>query len=211
MFTNREEAAHQLVQHLAEYKGTRPLVLAIPRGAVPMGKIIAEALEGELDVVLVHKLGAPGNPEYAIGAVSETEDLFLRAQAKEPALPESYIERAADEQMRVLKARRETYTPDRGPIDPEGRTAIVVDDGVATGATMGAALETVRRARPERLVVAVAVAPAETLERLRTLADEVVCLEVPAFFTAVGQAFMEFEPVTDEDVTRIMRSVPNRL
>ena len=211
MFTNREEAAHQLVQHLAEYKGTRPLVLAIPRGAVPMGKIIAEALEGELDVVLVHKLGAPGNPEYAIGAVSETEDLFLRAQAKEPALPESYIERAADEQMRVLKARRETYTPDRGPIDPEGRTAIVVDDGVATGATMGAALETVRRARPERLVVAVAVAPAETLERLRTLADEVVFLEVPAFFTAVGQAFMEFEPVTDEDVTRIMRSVPNRL
>lgn len=211
MFTNREEAAHQLVQHLAEYKGTRPLVLAIPRGAVPMGKIIAEALEGELDVVLVHKLGAPGNPEYAIGAVSETEDLFLRAQAKEPALPEAYIERAADEQMRVLKARRETYTPDRGLIDPEGRTAIVVDDGVATGATMGAALETVRRARPERLVVAVAVAPAETLERLRTLADEVVCLEVPAFFTAVGQAFMEFEPVTDEDVTRIMRSVPNRL
>lgn len=211
MFKNREEAAHQLVQHLAEYKGTRPLVLAIPRGAVPMGKIIAEALEGELDVVLVHKLGAPGHPEYAIGAVSETGDVFLRAQAKEPALPEAYIDREADEQGRVLKARRATYTPDRGPIDPEGRTAIVVDDGVATGATMGAALETVRRARPERLVVAVAVAPAETLERLRSLADEVVCLEVPAFFMAVGQAFMEFEPVTDEDVVRLLRSVPNRL
>lgn len=93
MFTNREEAAHQLVQHLAEYKGTRPLVLAIPRGAVPMGKIIAEALEGELDVVLVHKLGAPGNPEYAIGAVSETEDL-IPSRAGEGAGPPRVLHRA---------------------------------------------------------------------------------------------------------------------
>lgn len=207
MFTNREQAAHQLAQHLEKFKGENPLVLAIPRGGVPMGKIIAEALEGELDVVLVHKLGAPGNPELAIGSVSETGEVFTNENAEAVSVSQDYIDQEAEKQLRVLKERREKYTPDRGAISPEGRTVIVVDDGVATGATMDAALQTVREAGPDTLVVAIAVAPQETLEDLRDKADEVVCLEVPEQFLAVGQAFVGVESVTDEEAIAARQSV----
>lgn len=206
MFQNRTEAAQRLAQHLKPYKDETPLVLAIPRGAVPMGRIIADALYGDLDVVLVHKLGAPGNPELAIGAVSEDGHVFVGENARRIGVSQDYIEREADRRRQVLLERRKTYTPQRERFAPEGRTVIVVDDGVATGATMGAALDAVRRAAPERLVVAVAVAPQSTLTRLRDMADEVVCLEVPEMFVAVGQAFREFGPVSDEDVIRILRT-----
>lgn len=206
MFTNRKQAAHRLVEHLEKYRGQRPLVLAIPRGAVPMGKIIADALDGELDVVLVHKLGAPGEPELAIGAVGESGHVFTGENAERLGVSQDYIDREAENQLQVLKQRRETYTPEREPVDPAGRTVIVVDDGVATGATMIAALRTIREAKPERLVAAVAVAPTASLQKLRKHADEVICLEVPEVFMAVGQAFMEFESVSDEDAIRILQS-----
>lgn len=206
MYRNRAEAARLLAERLGTYKGQNPLVLAIPRGAVPMGWIIAESLNGELDVVLVHKLGAPGNPELAVGAVSEDGDIFLGEAARELSVSGDYIEREAEEQLGVLNERRSAYTPGRGPIAPSGRTVILVDDGVATGSTMEAAVYLVRETQPERLVVAVGVAPPKTLNRLRTLADEVVCPEVPDVFHAVGQAFAEFEPVTDADVVRILRA-----
>ena len=206
MFQNRTQAAQRLAHRLKEYADEKPLVLAIPRGAVPMGRIIADTLYGDLDVVLVHKLGAPGNPELAIGAVSEDGHVFVGENARRIGVSQSYIEREAERQRRVLTERREAYTPDRERFDPEGRTVIVVDDGVATGATMIAALDAVRRADPKRLIVAVGVAPQSTLNQLREGADEVVCLEVPDLFVAVGQAFREFGPVTDEDVIRILRS-----
>jgi predicted phosphoribosyltransferase len=200
VFQDREEAARLLADRLRPYRGQNPLVLAIPRGAVPMGAIIAEALEGELDVVLVHKLGAPGNPEYAIGSLDEAGHVYLSDAARAAGADAAYLERVKRDELATLRRRREQYTPVRPPIDPAGRVVIVVDDGVATGFTMLAALRALRAKKPARLVAAMAVAPPDTLRRLETEADEIVCLDVPEYFYAVGQFFADFPQVSDAEV-----------
>jgi predicted phosphoribosyltransferase len=199
-FANREQAARLLAKALAEYRGTRPLFLAIPRGAVPMGAILARELDGELDVILVRKLGAPGHSEYAIGAVDESGQVYLNSAALDLAIPSSYLEEEKRKQAALLAQRRREYTPHRPPISPEGRVAIVLDDGVATGATMIAALRAVREKNPKKLVAATAVAPPDTVARLEAEADEVVCLETPSSFYAVGQFFEDFSQVEDREV-----------
>lgn len=203
MFKNRTDAARQLARRLGHLKGEHPLVLAIPRGAVPMAKLIAEALDGELDTVLVHKLGAPRNPEYAVGAVSEDGAVELSDHGRR--LSEDYIKREVDAQLQVLGERRRRYTPVRPPIDPAGRIVIVVDDGSATGATMVAALQTLRQRKPRRLIAALGVAPADTLRRIEAGADEVICLAAPAVFHAVGEYFSDFGQVSDEEVIELLR------
>ncbi len=206
LFDNREHAAHLLAQRLSgHYKNKNPLVLAIPRGAVPMGKIITEALGGELDVVLVHKLGAPGQPELAIGAVDEHGNVFLSAYGI--GIEESYLEAEKKGQLEVLRARRAKYTPFRAPIDPKDRIVIVVDDGIATGATMTAALRAIRTKKPRQLVGAVAVASPRAARAMRREADAIVCLNVPAEFYAVGRFFKNFTQVTDDEVVAILESV----
>jgi putative phosphoribosyl transferase len=204
LFKNREHAARLLAQRLISYKGKNPLVLGIPRGATPMAKIIAEALGGELDVVLVHKLGAPDQPELAIGSVDETGRVYLADYVSELGVGEDYIQSDIENQLATLRRRRATYTPLRPPIDPSGRIVIVVDNGIATGATMIAALRATRAKKPAKLIGAVAVAPCETVARLRKEADEIVCLKTPADFNAVGQFFEDFSQVTDEDVVAIL-------
>jgi len=205
-FRNREHAARLLAEKLAAYRGHQPLVLAIPRGAVPMGKIIAEALDGDLDVVLVHKLGAPDNPELAIGSVDESGHVYLGDQAYEFGADDTYIARETRAQMKTLQQRRAQYTPVRPPLDPRGRIVIVVDNGIATGASMIAALRAVRVKKPQKLIAAVAVAPPEIIARMDKGADEVVCLYVPEFFMAVGQFFDDFSQVTDEQAIVILRT-----
>lgn len=204
MFRNRLDAAEQLVRRLSHLKGHDPLILAIPRGAVPMGRLIADALEGDLDVVLVRKVGAPGNPEYAIGAVSENGDVVLEETAQH--FREEAVNREAERQRELLEERRQRYTPVRAPIDPEGRTVVVVDDGSATGATMSAALATLKSRGPSTLIAAMGAAPPDTVARLERLADEVICLESPRDFRAVGQFFADFEQVEDEEVIKLLGS-----
>jgi len=200
VFEDRTDAARQLVAALARYRGKNPLVLAIPRGAVPMGRLIADALGGELDVVLVRKLGAPGNPEFAVGAVDEAGWEYIADYAAEMGASKTYLAEEAAAQLATMRARRATYTPARAPIDPAGRIVIVVDDGLATGATMMAALHSVRARGPKRLVCAVPVAAPESLEKVRPHADEVVCLDTPAAFHAVGQFYRTFGQVEDREV-----------
>ncbi len=203
VFADRDDAARRLAKLLASHRGARPLVLAIPRGAVPMGRVIADVLEGELDVVLVRKLGAPHEPEYAVGSVDEDGHVTRNPDARGVA-SEAYLADEARRQLAVIRERRRRYTPVRAPIDPEGRVAIVVDDGVATGSTLLAALHAVRRRRPGRLIAAVGVAPTETVARLRAAADEVVCVHVSDEFFAVAQFFDHFPQVSDDEVVRIL-------
>ncbi|SFN24032.1 Predicted phosphoribosyltransferase [Nitrosospira briensis] len=200
IFENRVAAARQLAAALSEYRNQHPLVLAIPRGAVPMAKVIADELNGELDVVLVHKVGAPGNPEFAIGAVDESGWVYLADYAHETGASEQYIKNEASTQLAAIRRRRAQYTPIRQPIDPAGRVVIVTDDGLATGSTMLAALHALRARNPSELICAVPVAPPDTLEKVRSNADRVVCLSTPINFQAVAQFYMEFPQVTDEEV-----------
>ena len=195
-FKDRDEAATQLAGRLVAYKGRNPLVLGVPRGAVPMARIIGDALGGELDVVLVRKLRAPGQPELAIGAVDEAGSV-LKGKYFDIA-DEAYVREEIRTQQDVIRARRQMYTRAQKAIDPAGRVVVIVDDGIATGSSMLAAIRSVRARKPRKLVVAIGVAPAQSLAQIEAETDEVVCLYAPADFYAVGQFFENFSEVTDD-------------
>ena len=203
-FRNRDDAARKLAEQLEPYRGHSPLVLAIPRGAVPMARIIADVLGGEMDVVLVRKIRALGNPELAIGSVDETGWTYLADYARQMA-DEAYIEAEKNTQLEVMRERRAQYTPVRPPHDPAGKVVIVVDDGLATGSTMIAALHALRARNPKKLVCAVPVAPHDTLKKVEAYADETVCLYVPELFYAVGQFYMDFQQVSDREAIELLK------
>jgi predicted phosphoribosyltransferase len=204
-FRDRTNAAGQLAAALSAYRGKNALVLAIPRGAVPMGRVLACALGAELDIVLVRKLRAPGSPEFAVGAIDESGWAYVADYAAEVGAEEAYLREEKNRQLETLRRRRAQYTPQRPPHDAAGRIAIVVDDGLATGATMIAALHAVRARKPARLVCAVPVAAPESLEKVRPYADEVVCLATPREFHAVSQFYDAFPQVEDEEVVRLLQ------
>jgi predicted phosphoribosyltransferase len=204
IFENRAAAARQLAAALSQYRNKNPLVLAIPRGAVPMAKIIADELNGEFDVVLVRKLGAPSNPEFAIGSVDETGWVYLADYAERVGANEEYVKGEVARQLDTIRKRRREYTPVRPPIDPAGRIVIVVDDGLATGSTMISALHALRSKNPAELICAVPVAPPDTVEKVGDSADRVVCLSTPFNFSAVAQFYREFQQVTDEEVIALL-------
>lgn len=204
-FRDRSEAGRQLARALAHYQGQNPLVLAIPRGAVPMAKIVADALDGELDVVMVRKIGAPFHKEYALGAVNESGWTYISPDAAAAGGSEDYIKHEREIQLATMRRRRAEYTPGCGPISPEGRVVIVIDDGLATGATMIAALHALHAHQPKKLVCAVPVAPVDTVEKIKADADEVVCLDASEHFYAVGQFYASFPQVEDAEVISTLR------
>ncbi len=204
VYRDRDAAARLLAVKLKRYRPDQPLVLAIPRGAVPIGRIIADTLGCELDVVLVRKIGAPDNPELALGAVNEHGDVYLNSLKERLGVSDKYITQTVKQELAVLLRRRASYTPVRPPIPLAGRTVILVDDGVATGATLLAAIHSARAARAAKVIAAAPVASQEAAELLARKADAVVFLEVPADFGALSQFYEHFSQITDDEVTGIL-------
>lgn len=203
-FDDRIDAARQLAYALRRFRDSRPLILAIPRGAVPMGKVIADELNGDLDVVLVRKLRSPSSAELAVGSVDETGWTYVSEYARDLGVDDAYLKEETRVQIDLLRQRRALYTPGRAGFDPAGRVAIVIDDGLATGATMIAALHSVRTRKPAKLVCAVPVASMESLAMVEPMADEVICLAAPPGFRAVGQFYRRFDQVSDDEVVALL-------
>lgn len=206
VFHDRVDAGKKLADKLSQYRSKDVVVLAIPRGGVVVGFEVAGDLGAPLSVIIPRKIGAPGNPELAIGAVTEEGDTYIDSIiVKSLGVTQSYIDEVKQLEVEEIKRRMKTYLGDRQRPELKGKTVILVDDGIATGATMKAAIRTLRRHNPAEVVVAVPVAPPETVERLKELADSVVCLETPSFFYAIGQFYREFDQVGDAEVIRLLR------
>lgn len=206
-FADRREAGQSLATELLRFKDQNPVVLALPRGGVPVGFEIATKLNAPLDVVLVRKIGHPAQPELAVGAIAEGEKLEKVIDEKEAAelgVPRAYLDHEIARQAREIEHRRRLYFKGRPPLDIRHHTALVVDDGIATGATMRAALRAVRQRGPDKVVLAVPVAPADTIESLGPEVDEIVCLSTPEQFGAVGLFYGDFRPVEDETVVDLL-------
>ncbi len=207
LFDDRADAGRQLARALDTYRSSNPLVLAIPRGALPIGRIVADALSGSLDVVLVRKLGAPNNPEFAIGSVGESGHMIVAEYAERAGADSRYIADEAARQLETIRRRRAMFDRDHVPISPAGRTVIVVDDGLATGATMTAALHEVRARKPAKLVCAVPVGSPDAVARVRPLCDALVCLSIEPDFSGVGQFYRDFRQVEDAEALAIMKGI----
>jgi len=206
-FKDRSEAGRKLAAALAGYKDQQPVILALPRGGVPVAAEVAAALNAPLDLILVRKIGVPFQPELAMGAVVDggppivvrNEDVIRHA-----GIEEADFKAVCDAEIAEIERRRKRYLGTRERADIAGRTAIVIDDGIATGATTRAALRATRLRNPNRLVLAVPVAPTDSLAELKQEADEVVCLEDHEMFGAIGFYYRDFRQVSDEEVIEIL-------
>ena len=206
-FRDRADAGRQLVPPLRAYAAQHPVVLALPRGGVPVAFEVAKGLRAPLDLVFVRKIGAPGHAEFGLGAV--VDGAHPQVVLNEEAIgyldvPPGYVEEETQRQLKEIERRRQHYLAGRRPVDVEGRVAIVVDDGIATGGTVRAALKGLSHARPARLILAVPVAPQDTMEGLRGAADEVVCLMTPEPFYAVGEHYDDFHQTSDCEVITLL-------
>ena len=205
-FRSREEAGRLLARELTQYRGQHPVVLGIPRGGVVVADELAQALEGELDIILAHKLQTPGESELALGAVSEGGQLFLNDDVvRDLGIDMPAIQQEKNRQLAEIRRRTKMFRSVRPRVPLDGRIVIVTDDGIATGATTQSAIWVVRLEKPKKLVLAVPVASPDSLDRLVKDVDELVCLRAPASFFAVGQFYLRFEPVTDEKVLEVLK------
>jgi putative phosphoribosyl transferase len=207
MFANRRSAGRQLSRRLQHLRQEKPVVLALPRGGVPVGFEIAERLDAPLDIILVRKIGVPWQPELALGAVVDGADpqvIINDKLAAELAVEEDYIRGETARQLQEIERRRRIYLGNRIPLPLAGATVIIVDDGIATGSTVRTALRAVRKAGARKIVLAVPVAPEDTLKELSADVDEIVCLSSPSPFIAVGAHYGEFTQVADADVVSLL-------
>jgi putative phosphoribosyl transferase len=200
-FENRKEAGKMLAQALAEYRGTRAIVVALPRGGVVVGYEVARQLQLPLDVLVTRKIGAPDNPEYAIGAIAEVGEVQLnQEEIVLYRIPRDYLEREIQRQKLEIQRRVQLYRGGRPLPSLADKIVIVVDDGIATGYTMRASIRALKTARPAKIVLAVPVAPADVLDEMGQEVDDVVCLSTPEPFFAVGIWYRNFEQTSDEEV-----------
>ena len=205
-FRGRVEAGRLLAGELTKFRGKKAVVLGIPRGGIIIANELSCVLGAEMDIVLSRKLGSPGNPELAIGAVCEDGKLFLNEMLASQAGPESsYIQQEKARQLSLIKRRVEQYREILPKVSLKDNIVIITDDGVATGATMKAALWAARQERPKMLIAALPVGPADTIRELAKDADEVIVLRVPPFFAAIGQFYLDFSQVQDEEVMEILK------
>ena len=210
-FVDRKDAGQQLAKALAHYKDKQPVVLALPRGGVPVAAEIAAALDAPLDLILVRKIGAPFQPELAMGAVVDgMKPITVRNEEviTLSGVSESEFNAVRDQELAEIERRRKRYLGDRPHPQIAGRTVIVVDDGIATGATTRAALRATRMRKPSKLVLAVPVAPTDSLKELRGEADEIVCLEDYEEFGAIGLFYSDFRQVSDSEVIEMLARHP---
>ena len=209
-FQNRSEAGQLLGERLGYLTSERPVVLGLPRGGVPVAFEVAQALASPLDVLVVRKLGVPFHPELAFGAIGEDDAQVLNTQlVQRLGLSKDTIAEVARHERAELIRRVEFYRGDRTALALIGRTVVIVDDGLATGATARVAVEVARARGAKRIIVAVPVSPREAVAELRTLADEVISLQVPTRFEAVGEWYEDFNQTTDDEVTSLLRKSPN--
>jgi putative phosphoribosyl transferase len=210
-FKDRTDAGRRLAQALASYRDQQPVVFALPRGGVVVAAEVALALGSPLDLLLVRKIGVPQQPELAMGAVVDGgAPLVVRNEdvINVVDVSESEFRAVCDRELAEIERRRKHYLGDREPVDATGRTAIIIDDGIATGATVRAALRATRMRKPAKLVLAVPVAPTDTIGQLRAEADEVICLEEHAFFGAIGFYYSDFRQVSDKKVIETLKAFP---
>ncbi len=206
-FTDRKDAGEQLADALTERAIDADIVLAIPRGGLPLGRAVADALEAPLDVVIAKKVGAPGNPEYAIGAVASDGSVWHNEDAcGATGADEDYVEEQRPVAAATAREKAKRYREGRAEPDLTGKTVVVVDDGVATGSTVRACLEKLQREATERIVLAVPVGPPETIDELASTGVDVVCLETPRPFQGVGQFYEDFRQVSDEEALSYLDS-----
>jgi predicted phosphoribosyltransferase len=205
-FADRADAGRQLAAALGPFRTRHPLVLALPRGGVPVGYHVARALGAPLDVIVVRKLGAPGHEELAVGAIARSAVYIDWPIVRQLGVSQAYLEQVTAAEERELERREWAYRQGRAALSIENRTVILVDDGLATGATLRAALSAVRSERPSRIVVAVPVGAPESVARLREVADDVICLEMPPDFRAVSLSYDDFSPTTDAEVMECLQA-----
>lgn len=205
MFKDRRDAGRRLAQRIEGIKEADLFILAVPRGGVVVAFEVVKALGAPMDLIIPRKLGAPGNPELAIGAVTQDGTIVLNHDiVQELGVPKSFIDQEAAEQVKEIERRMKKYRGDAPPPQLAGRTVVLIDDGIATGATIRAAVQSVRRSRPKRLIIAVPVAPPSAVQSLEKDADEVVALETPEWFMAIGQFYENFDQTSDEEVIDLM-------
>tara|TARA_R110000772_G_scaffold11226_8_gene35331 strand:- start:3401 stop:4042 length:642 start_codon:yes stop_codon:yes gene_type:complete len=210
-FQDRRDAGQQLAVRLMDKASENPLILALPRGGVPIGYEVAKALGAQMDLLMVRKIGAPGWPEYGIGAIIDGADphLVLNEEVVRQIAPSpNYIQAEMRRQLEEIERRRLIYLGQRRPVSVTDRTVIIVDDGIATGSTVKAALQGLRKNKPKKIILAVPVAARSTLVELGDQCDEIICLYAPSAFGAVGNFYDDFSQTEDAEVIALMEGIP---